>query len=89
MFWGCFSDTTKGPCLFWEKEWKTINKESYCEGVVPLVHDWLRLNPHLQFMQDGASGHSAAYTQEELHERGIYPIFWPAYSPDLNPIEVV
>lgn len=35
-------------------------------------------------MQDGALGHSAAYTIEELHERGIFPDFWPAYSSDLN-----
>jgi transposase len=40
-------------------------------------------------MQDGAPGHSAAYTLEELEERGICPIFWPAFSPDLNPIEAV
>jgi hypothetical protein len=40
-------------------------------------------------MQDGALGHSAAYTIEELRERGIHPIFWPAFSPDLNPIEAV
>lgn len=56
---------------------------------MPLVHSWLRLNPNLQFMQDRAPGHSAAYTIEELNERGIYPIFWLAYSPDLNPIEAV
>jgi transposase len=24
-----------------------------------------------------------------LHERRIYPIRWPAFSPDLNPIETV
>lgn len=89
MFWGCFSGVSKGPCLFWEKEWKSINKESYCERIVPLVHGWLRLNPSLVFMQDGAPGHSAAYTQAELEERGIHPIFWPAFSPDLNPIEAV
>jgi transposase len=29
-------------------------------------------------MQDGAPGHAAAETKEDLHERGIYPIFWPA-----------
>jgi transposase len=89
MFWGCFSGVSKGPCLFWEKEWKSINKESYCERIVPLVDGWLRLNPTLKFMQDGAPGHSAAYTQQQLEERGIYPIFWPAFSPDLNPIETV
>ena len=40
-------------------------------------------------MQDGAPGHSAAFTREELRLRGVELIFWPAYSPDLNPIEMV
>jgi transposase len=89
MFWGCFSGDKKGPCLFWEKEWKSINKERYCERIVPLIDSWLQLNPHLCFMQDRAPGHSAEYTREELRETGIYPIFWPAFCPDLNPIEAV
>jgi len=89
MFWWCFSGTSKGPCLFCEKKWKSINKESYCERIIPLVDGWLGLNPYLQFMQDGAPGHSAAFTIDELRDRVITPIFWPAFSPDLNPIEVV
>jgi len=89
MFWGCFAGNQKGPCVFWEKEWGSINSQSYCERIVPLVHGWLRMNPALVFMQDGAPGHSAAATLEDLLERGIQPIFWPAYSPDLNPIETV
>jgi hypothetical protein len=40
-------------------------------------------------MQDGAPGHAAAETQGDLHKRGIYPIFWPAFSPDFNPIDTV
>lgn len=47
------------------------------------------MNPHLNFMQDGAPGHAAAYTIDELASRNIHPIFWPAFSPDLNPIEAV
>jgi hypothetical protein len=47
------------------------------------------MNPHLQLVQDGALGHAAGETQQELQERGISMIFWPAYSPDLNPIEAV
>ena len=89
MFWGCFSGNKKGPHLFWEKEWKSINKERYCERIVPLVDGWIRMNPHLRFMQDQGPSHSAALTAQELQERGIYPIFWPAFSPDLNPIEAV
>lgn len=89
MFWGCFHAGVKGPCLFWEKEWGSINKDSYCERIVPIIHGWIRMNPFLSFMQDGAPGHSAGSTKQELLERGIYTIFWPAFSPDLNPIETV
>ena len=40
-------------------------------------------------MQNGAPGHAAGNTIRELAERGITVIFWPAYSPDLNPIKTV
>ncbi len=40
MFWGSFSaGLRKGPCLVWEKEWGTINKQSYVEHVVPLIEE--------------------------------------------------
>ena len=74
----------KGNLSVCDKEWKSINKESYCERIVLPVHGWLRLNPHLKFMQDRAPGHSAAYTIRELRERGVHPIFCPVFSPDLN-----
>jgi ketohexokinase/beta-glucosidase len=89
MFWGCFSGNKKGPGIFWEKDWGTINKHSYCAHIVPIIHGWMSLNPELQVMQDGAPGHAAGVTMAEFAERGIYPIHWPAYSPDLNPIETV
>lgn len=90
MFWGCFSGAAgKGPGLFWEKEWGSINKESYCERIVPIVDGWMRLHPGQLFMQDHAPGHRAAYTREEMNARGIRVIDWPPFSPDLNPIEAV
>lgn len=89
MFWAGFNGTTKGPCLFWEKDWGTINQESYSSRIVPLIHGWLRMNPTLVLMQDGAPGHAGAQTIQELRERGVIYIEWPAYSPDLNPIETV
>jgi len=89
MFWGCFFGKTKGPGVFWEKDWGKINKESYCEHIVPIIHGWMRMNQGLSFMQDNAPGHAAGYTREELEERGIRVIDWPPYSPDLNPIEAV
>jgi transposase len=47
------------------------------------------MHPGMQLMQDGPPGHSAQYTRQELQERGITVITWPAYSPDLNPIETL
>ena len=38
-------------------------------------------------MQDNASGHAAKDTIAYMASRGLHPIFWPALSPDLNPIE--
>jgi ketohexokinase/beta-glucosidase len=93
MFWATFHGQNKGPCLFWEKEWGTINAERYCERIVPIIDGYLRLvqqqNSWVQLMQDGAPGYSGKETIKELHERGIYPISWPAFSPDLNPIETL
>ena len=40
-------------------------------------------------MQDNAPGHAARLTVEEFAELSIHPIYWPANSPDLNPIEHV
>lgn len=93
MFWGSFHSNIKGPCLFWEKEWGLIDAERYCEKTVPIIDGYIRLNRqrfiYLQLMQDGARPHTSKVTEKELHERNIYPIYWPAFSPDLNPIEAV
>ena len=73
MFWGCFSGKEKGPYVFWEKDWGTVNAESYAARVVPLVDGWIRTKAAtpLTFMQDNASAHSASITRAELSGRGI------------------
>jgi transposase len=47
------------------------------------------MNPGMVLMQDGAPGHSAEYTMQELRDRNITVISWLTYSPDLNPIETL
>ena len=93
MFWGCFYGHTKGPGIFWEKDWGSINQESYCVHTVPVIHGYIELmrreGIYLVLMQDGALGHTVGDTKQELRERRIIVIFWPPFSPDLNPIERV
>ena len=40
-------------------------------------------------MQDRVPSHAAADTRKDLKERGVIVIYWPPFSPDLNPIEKV
>lgn len=40
-------------------------------------------------MQDNAPGHASRTIIQEFNECGIFLIVWPAFSPDLNPIEAV
>ena len=90
MFWGCVSgELGLGPGLFWEKTWGTITQKSYVEHTVPEILLWIRRHPELQLMQNNASSHAAKWTREVLGKLGISPLFWLAFSPDLNPIEVL
>lgn len=47
------------------------------------------MNLGLLLVQDNFSAHVAHLTLEELESRGNLTIFWPAFSPDLNPIEAI
>ena len=38
-------------------------------------------------MQDNAPSHAAVATIKDLEERSVRLIYWPSFSPDLNPIE--
>lgn len=91
MFWGCFHGSKKGPGLFWEKDWGKINSQSYCEKIVPIIDGWIPVcrqnGEELILMQDGAPGHAAGETKDELQARGVTVLSWPPFSPDLNPIE--
>jgi hypothetical protein len=72
MFWGCFHGHTLGPGIFWEKDWGSINQESYCAHTVPVIHGYIELMRRqgisLILMQDGAPGHAAGETKDDLQE---------------------
>jgi transposase len=82
----------KGPGLFWEKAWKTINTQTYCEHIFPVVWNYLYGSPYrmeLKFQQDGGAGHNAKATLAYMADRGVIPIFHCPFSPDLSPIEAL
>ena len=61
---------------------------------MPLIDGWIRHQQQatgvsLALMQDNAPAHAAKATIEDLRDREVNVIPWPAYSPDLNPIETV
>lgn len=92
MFWGCFSGDRKGPGIFWEKDWGSVRADTYQEHTIPIIDGWIRLcrqmyGDNLILMQDGAPAHNAESTRQELNDRSVQLIFWPPFSPDLNPIE--
>jgi transposase len=90
MFWGIISGKYgKGLGIFWEKSWGTINQFSYSERIIPPLCEYLQQHSELRFQQDNGPGHAAAYTKKQFQQHGIIPIFWPAFSPDLNPIEKI
>lgn len=96
MFWGSFLGNIRGPALFWQKDWGTINQYTYRQYTVPQVYEYLKDINGLRggryekvFMQDGAPGHAAKDTKALLEDIGVVTMVWPPYSPDMNPIETV
>lgn len=90
MFWGSISGKYgRHKGLFWEKDWEIINKGSYSGIIIPIIQETLQQYPDLQFQQDNAKGHTSAYTKSIFQAINIQPIYWPALSPDLNPIETI
>jgi transposase len=89
MFYGCVVGGKKGPGIFWEKEWGSINSERYDRYILSKIQEFMDENPGLIFMQDNAPSHRSQLTARNLRRRGITYIKQPRYSPDLNLIEHV
>jgi DDE superfamily endonuclease len=93
MVWGAFWDTGRGGCYIIDRDFESAkhrySARSYlevCEAEVAPIFEELD-NGYL-FIQDNASIHRAYSVRDWFTRHGITQIGnWPAYSPDLNPIE--
>ncbi|GFU87993.1 transposable element Tcb2 transposase [Trichonephila clavipes] len=69
----------------------SVTGDRYCEEVL-LPHVRLfrgAIGPDFIFMDDNARPHRTLAVEELLESENITRMDWPAYSPDLNPIEHV
>jgi hypothetical protein len=91
MFWGSIVDGKKGPSLFWEREWGSINSTRYDKRILSVMERFFRNHPlaRYRFWQDNAPSHRSYETKTNLLTRHIPTLQAPPYSPDLNLIEHV
>ncbi|KAG1457356.1 hypothetical protein G6F56_006626 [Rhizopus delemar] len=92
MIWGCFHAGGFGPLAITEG---TMNDECYINILTNEFHPWfdnftrtLTRSLYFKKIEDGAPCHRSSYAKwwkKSYVIRGFE--YWPAQSPDLNPIE--
>lgn len=92
MIWGCMIGEELGPMVIWDKEWGNIPSKSYVEHILeeeiaPFYREKEDNLGRVYLMEDGAFPHCAINSQNARDRYNILSLEWPAFSPDLNPIE--
>ncbi len=80
MVWGCRSAYGMGSLHVLEG---TMNSERY----IKVLEQHMLPSRRRVFQQDNAKPHTAAIITAWLRSRRVWVVNWPAYSPDLSPIE--
>ena len=85
--WGCFSSSGVGSLIFIDgnmtgEPYREILENNLLKSVEKLgmSHDWI-------FQHDNDPKHRAAIVANWLNRNGVERLYWPLFSPDLNPIE--
>jgi len=90
MVWSCCSTSALGPILIIDGH---VNGESYSrlleDTLQPTIGAMFDDPRTATFQHDNAPAHRSAQARAKLAELDIPTIDWPAYSPDLNPIETL
>lgn len=89
MIWGLISWDGVGPLIFVEGTMDgDLYKEVLKHHVEPLLVDLLMTTGEVHtYMDDNAPCHRTNDIEEYCDQRGIKREWWPARSPDMNPIE--
>jgi transposase len=91
MVWGCIASNGQCALTFVDGN---VNSDKYINilhsTLLPLLEDLpLSMWKKIVFQQDNARPHTARTTIDFLHTHHISVPYWPALSPDINPIENV
>lgn len=97
MVWSIIGLKFKGPLISIEKSWNkgNLNSEIYIEKILPWVNaardifEATSPGKEFIFMEDNLSVHTSKATEEAEEALELIKLWWPANSPDLNPIENV
>lgn len=86
MVWGGITNNHRTPLLVLEGN---LNARRYIDEVLePCVIPFLEQHQDVGILQqDNARPHAARITTAYLHENNVNVMQWPAFSPDLSPIE--
>lgn len=76
----------KGPGIFWDPSWGTIDANNYSERVLPTMRWWVGQQPdNAKFcMQHGRTAHSDTAIRAELDDQNVEILQLPPASPDLD-----
>lgn len=86
MVWACFDHFGQSEIVFIDGSIDSARyQDALSEHLLPFLAS--RNNESSLFQQDNARPHVSRSTLSWLNEHGVKTLPWPAYSPDLNPIE--
>jgi hypothetical protein len=89
MIWGAIWLGNRSDLVIMKRDDDAPNQGYSARSYITVLEEQMPriYQPSIVFIQDGARIHSAKKVKEWLAENGIETLPWPAYSPDLNPIE--